>query len=807
MNETNRNPAATVDWRRIALSMRQAGSLLRALGGTTLANALQRPQTHRRRGQVTLRGLDATVEIIRDGHDIPHCYAESAADAMFALGYVQAQDRLWQMHWNRRAAQGRLAEIVGPLALPADRFARTLGIARVAEDAWSQTPKAQQRQLDPFIAGINASIARAPRPFEAQMLEEWIFPWQASDSIAWGKLLSILLSPAWEQQLIRARIAQSHGLETLAAIDYREDPSTAIAMPPGAPYGDVVVEKADTIHRAAQRMSDLLGLQRGASNNWAVDGRHTETGAPLFACDPHLNPVTPPHAYFAHLHCPEFNAAGASVPGLPGLVWGFNDHIAWGPTAAMMSMNLAVVEQLSDDGVQSLTPDGWVDLSARQETIRVRGYEAEPLTVQETVHGPIVSDIAPSEMERLGGDARAISLHSSILSPSHAGGGIADLLSARNWDDFSEAASEMADFNLCFAYADRQQVGMRVSGRVPQGDAAELRLPVAGWQAPEHGGVPTMTRSGNDLPHIVNPPQGVVVSANAALTPAADSEVGAEFLDPARAQRIRELLGQRAAHTPDTFAAIQTDRVSLPLRDFARRLPDDEFAEWDGDMAPASVEAAIVAATLIEYRRAELSRLLGDDGFQALEPMLAIPTLDIFAARATRWAIARIDADPKSAQPRLRAARERAERVLRRQFGSERSAWTWGRCRQLSLSHSLADAPLIGPLLSPGPFAYGGEVDTVSQSGVLGLRHFARATAIPSLRLIVQLSDDPQAWFALSGEQIHDPLHANGPLTDAWLHGRTLPLLRDRSAVEASAAATRTRRAQRLLLQPEASVD
>ena len=316
------------------------GSLLRALAGTTLSNALQSPQTHKRRGKTTVAGLKAPVEIIRDRFDIPHCFAESADDAIFALGYVQAQDRLWQMQWSRRAAMGRLAEIAGPEALPADRFCRTLGFARASEAAWEATPAVQRDQLWPFIAGINAAIARAPRPFEAQVLGDSIGPWQASDSIAWGKLLSCLLTPAWEQQLIRARIVETAGLDALHELDPPLSPETTAAVPPDAPYAEL----AEPLHEAARSASDLLGLQSGASNNWAVDGRHTEDGVPLFACDPHLNPVTPPHTYFVHLHCPEFNAAGASVPGLPGIVWGFTDHIAWGPTAALMSMNVAVVE-------------------------------------------------------------------------------------------------------------------------------------------------------------------------------------------------------------------------------------------------------------------------------------------------------------------------------------------------------------------------------------------------------------------------------------------------------------------------------
>ena len=791
-----------LDWRALALSLRQGGSLVRALAGTTLSNALQSPQTHKRRGKTTVAGLQAPVEIIRDRYDIPHCFAESADDALFALGYVQAQDRLWQMQWSRRAAMGRLAEIAGPEALPVDRFCRTLGFGRVSEAAWEATPADQRDQLSPFIAGINAAIARAPRPFEAQMLGDWIGPWQAADSIAWGKLLSCLLSPAWEQQLIRARIVEAAGLDALHELDPPLSPDTAAAVPPDAPYAEL----AAPLQEAATAASDMLGLRQGASNNWAVDGRHTVDGVPLFACDPHLNPVTPPHTYFVHLHCPEFNAAGASVPGLPGIVWGFNDHIAWGPTAALMSMNVAVVEQLSEDGQKLLTPDGWVDISEREETIEVRGYPSERIALRETVNGPIVSDILPSDINQRWSGNRAISLHSRILAPRHGGGGIADVLAARNWDEFSAATADMADFNLCYAFADKQRVGLRVSADVPGGDMAALRFPAAGWAPIDRGGVPTKPIRDDDLPNVIDPPGGIVVSANAPLAPFEDSCFGAEYLDPARAARIRELLDESAPHTLETFAAIQSDRTSLPLREFASHIPDESLADWDGEMTTDSVEAAVAAATLVEYRRIELVELLGPAGKELLEPLLAIPTLDIFAAHATSWALKRIAADPDAARQRLADAHAKALQVLRRKFGPDRSTWIRGRCRPLILKHSLSDAPVIGALLSPGPFPIGGEADTISQSGVLGLRHFESSTAIPALRLIVKLSDPPEAQFALAGEQIHDPLHANGPLTDAWLKDRHLPLLLDRDEIEVSAKSSPGRRVARLRLVPKASV-
>ena len=789
-----------IDRRAWSLSLRQGGAFVRALTGATLANALQRPQSHRRRGRTTVVGLDAPVEIIRDRYDVPHCFAESAADALFALGYVQAQDRLWQMQWNRRAAMGRLSEIAGPQALDADRFCRTLGIGRVSEAAWDQTPTAQREQLAPYVAGINAAIARAPRPLESQILGDWIGPWEASHSIAWGKLLSCLLSPAWEQQLMRARVVEAAGVEALEQLEPRFAAETPVAAPPDAPYGELAV----SVQHVAQQAADVLGLRNGASNNWAADGRHTEDGAPLFACDPHLNPVTPPHAYFVHLHCPEFNAAGASVPGLPGIVWGFNDHIAWGPTAALMSMNVAVVERLSADERQSLTPNGWSDVTEREEPVRIRGYPEERITIRETVNGPIVSDILPSDISERWSGSHAISLHSRILARRHGGGGIADMLAARNWEDFSAATGDMGDFNLCYAYADKEQVGLRVSADVPAGDYATLRFPAAGWEPIERGGVPTTALSGDGLPHVVDPPSGIVVSANAPLAPAKASRFGAEYLDPARADRARELLSQSSSHSVETFAAMQCDRTSLPLREFARYVSDDALDGWDGEMAADSVPAAIAAATLIEFRRGELRDLLGPNGSKLLEPLLTIPTLDIFAAHATTWAIARITADPSSATGRLTAAHARAVTVLERKFGPDRSAWTWGRCRPLILKHSLSDAPVVGSLLSPGPFPIGGEADTLSQSGVLGLRHFAASTAIPALRLIVKLSEQPEARFALAGEQIHDPLHANGPLTDAWLNDRYLPLLRSRDEIEAATKSTAASRVRRLQLVPPA---
>ena len=798
-----------IDWRGAALGLRQGASLLRALGSGALSAAIKPGGGVRRRGREAVAGLEGEVEILRDRWGVPHCYAQSTGDALFGLGYVHAQDRLWQMEWNRRAALGRVSEIAGPGGLPADRLTRTIGFGRSADRAWAATTQGERERVSPYVAGINAAMSRAPRPLEAQMLEDRIYPWQATDSIAWSKLLSFLLAPAWEQQVMRARVLERAGVETLEALD----PPTARDLPVSAPPEAAWGELSRPLREGARALSELLGVSQGASNNWALDGRHTASGAAMLACDPHLNPVAPPHAYFAHLSCPEFNAAGATVPGLPGIVWGYNDHVAWGPTAAMLAMHVAVVEELSADGEQVRRPQGWAPLRRVTERIPVRGYPTERLIVREAPSGPLVSEIAPRGSESVaGGQApgrgrRALGLHSTVLAATQTGGASIDLMSARDWESWSAAAAEMRDFNLCFAFADRTgRVGLRTVGDVPSGDPTALKFPVAGWAPPDQGGVPQQCVRGDQLPHVYDPRGGMVASANNPLGPA-ELRVGAEYLGSARVERIRELLeaglASEGGQTREDSAQMQLDLVSTPMRAFARRLaaavssPQDResLAAWDGAMEASSTLAARVAAAFVAYRWAALTEALGAEAAELLGPQWAIPTLDIFAARAPASVLARIDADPEAAQSELAAAWERGRERLQKRFGGDASSWTWGRCRQLTLRHGLADAPLVGGWLSGGPFAVGGDADTLAQSGVLGSTPFAAASAMPALRLIVEMSDPPEAEFALAGEQAAEALRPVGPLTESWLRATAesgrFPLLRDREAVEAAGGSRR----------------
>ena len=754
-------------------------------------------------GRIVVDGIDAPVEILRDRRAVPHVFARSAADALFGMGFAQASDRLWQMHWNRFAATGRIASLVGERGLPADRLTRTLGLARVAEDAWRRSGEDERRRVAPYLAGINAAIERSPRPFEARLLGAEIGPWRAEDSIAWSKLLSFLLGTAWEQQIARARIAAEFGPAALREIDPPLPADSRTVAPPCGSLG-----AADAALEAAAQLRAVLGIAGGASNNWAVAGSRTESGAPIFACDPHLSPVAPPHAHFIHLHCPEFDAAGAGIPGMPGIIWGHNDRIAWGPTASMQAANIAVAEELSADGRSSRTKDGWAPVKWIDEQIDVAGGSPVPLRVSRTANGPIISGEIDAKAAPVG-ERRAFSLNSLVLRPAHSGAAITRLLAARDWDEFSAAIGAVADFNLCFGYADADgRIGMRVSGAAHRGSPGLLRFPAAAWLPADQGGVPAETVEPSQQPCVLDPPGGIAVSANNPLAPDGEAEFGGEYLDSARAERIHALIAETEhPHSPTDSARIQLDQVDLRLHEFAQRVRAmaardgktapllDLLDGWDGSMSADSAAAAVAACAAVEYRRAALGRILGGRPLPAAAT--AISTLDIFSARAGSWALARIDADPDRAETELADALLAAAESLAGRLGPEPSAWRWGRCRQLSLAHAFADVPLLGKWLSAGPFPAGGSADAINQSGVLGLDPFAVPTAAPALRLVVELSDPPRAQFVLAGEQAADAMRPAGPMTDAWLKGRLLPLLRDRAEIERSGS-------RRLVLEPPA---
>ena len=344
-------------------------------------------------GRIVVGGLKAGVTIARDGDGVPLITAADDEDAAFGLGFVHAQDRLFQMETMRRAGAGRLSEIFGAPAIAADRQTRVLGLYRLAEAEVASLSEPVRRGLEAYAAGVNAFLASrsGALPPEFLLLRFTPEPWRPADSLVWGKLMDLQLAGNYRGELLRARLLRTLSPDDLAFLypEYPKDAPTTLA-------------ELATIYRQLplDRLYAALPPAVGpihASNNWVVDGAHSLSGKPLVANDPHLAFGAPGFWYLARLKTPEREIAGGTAPGTPLVLIGHNDRIAWGFTTTTGDVEDLFIEKIdpSDPG-RYLTPDGSAAFLTREERIAVRGEEPIALTIRTTRHGPVLSDALPA---------------------------------------------------------------------------------------------------------------------------------------------------------------------------------------------------------------------------------------------------------------------------------------------------------------------------------------------------------------------------------------------------------------------------
>lgn len=425
-------------------------------------------------GAITLDGLDQPVEVIRDKYGIPHIRAATENDAYFALGYVHGQDRLWQMEFQRRVGAGRLSEFAGETTVAADKFLRTLGVYRAAERAYATLPEADRERLDAYTAGVNAFLANhdGAWPPEFVLLGIEPEPWRPADTLVWLKMMAWDLSGNWGDEILRARLLKA-GL-TPEQVQDLWPPYPGDSQPPlddmAWLYRDMSL--ATVFDGAATPRPDGIG-----SNNWVVGPQRSETGAPLLANDPHLGLAMPALWYFAHIKAPGLDVIGATLPGVPFVVLGRNDRIAWGFTNTAPDTQDMFVEKLSpDDPDRYLTPQGSAAFDTRIETIKVKDGDDVVITVRETRHGPVISDHHADARDATR-DGYVLSFSWTSLAPDdHTLSAGFALNRARNWEEFQRATQNFLGPQQNMVYADVDgNIGLISPAKVPlrrKGDGA-----------------------------------------------------------------------------------------------------------------------------------------------------------------------------------------------------------------------------------------------------------------------------------------------------------------------------------------------
>ena len=728
--------------------------------------------------------LAGPVSITRDGYGVPHIRAQTDEDAVYALGFVHWQDRAWQMDFQRRVVQGRLSEVLGEAALPQDKFLRTWGFERAAESALPALSPQARKLVSAYTAGVNAAMQEGKTALEFRILGYTPEAWRDVDSISWSKLMAFDLGGNYEEEVMGARAVGKLGAGRLAQI-YPPYPSSAPTIlsadevGKGAPaaQGTPTTHLPESTFEALQANLDAarsLGMQPVAgkgSNDWVIGGSRTASGKPILADDPHLALTSPMLWYLADVQGEKLKAIGASIPGLPAIVIGRNERVAWGVTNVNPDVQDLYIE-----------PDG-AKLTSRTEVIKVKGQPDVNLTVQESAHGPIISahDIPNSGAENLG--PKVALKWTALQAGDTTMDAFLGLNYAQNWSDFYTALQKYVAPSQNFVYADTDgNTGYYAPGKVPIRTGWDGSLPVAGDGKHEWKGFIPFA----DLPHTYNPADGLVVTANNKVVP--DSygyNLGnnRNWAEPYRAQRITQLLTAKPAGlTLEDIKRVQLDTHSLVWDDLKPYLlatkPQNEASTkalellrgWDGNETVDSVQATIFEMWLLKLQ--EMSRdELGND-----HVLLSLAVKNQLAGDGKLCRNAKLNIPNCAAE--LNAALGAAVSDLTTCLGSDINGWQYGKLHEVASNHRAFGkvAPLAPIFNHSAPTAGGTNTVNVARPD----HDTFKQTHGPSYRQIIDLSDMNSSMYVGSLGQSGNPIapHA-ADQQPMWIAGQYIPMSTD----------------------------
>ena len=711
-------------------------------------------------GALIVQGIDQPVEIVRDANAVPHIFAASEKDAYFALGFVHAQDRFWQMEMQRRLGAGRLSEVVGRSALRIDKFARTLGLYRRAKAALPLLSPDVRTALDAYAAGVNTWLGShsGALPPELALLRITPEPWTPVDSLVWGRLMGQQLSGSWLGELQRARVAARIGPDKLADL-----------WPPYPGDAPVTIAKAMTTELAALRQLPLDALwaslpheimSRGASNEWVLSGRLTATGRPILANDPHLGLSAPALWYLARLEAPGLSVTGATVPGVPFTLLGHDRAIAWGLTTSYIDTDDLFIEKIdANDPNRYATPTGPEPFVARQEVIAVRGDDPVTIVVRETRHGPVISDALRPGDAAAAGPGYVLALSATWLDDDdRTAEAIYRLNRAQNWDSFI-AALRLFDLPAQnIVYADTAgNIGIYMPAKIPIRKNGSGILPAQGWTGDNDwtGLIPF-----DERPHSYNPATGRLINANNKI--AGDSYpyfLSSEWGGYLRARRIATLLNTDATQSLASSAMLQADVVSPMAKDLLPLMltvpPGNDHARhalallkaWDGTMDRTRPEPLIFAAWLRELNRLLYADELGDlfASYWGYHPEV----VRLMLTEKPEWCDDVRTPAKETCEDRIAAALVAALDKLIDKYGSDLPSWRWGEAHYADMRHRVFDyVPLLRNAANIRIGVSGGN-ETIDRAGsnIADERAPFAVRTGPGYRAIYDLSDLARSRF------------------------------------------------------------
>ena len=794
-------------------------------------------------GEIQITGLDGKVEIYRDSFGIPHIYAETHHDLFFAQGYVHAQDRFWQMDFWRHQGAGRLSELLGNPMVETDKFLRTLGWERVAKQELALLGSDELIILDAYSAGVNAYLQENTG---TALSLEYAFlpilnagyepkPWTPLNSLTWGKAMAWDLRANLGTEIDRAQLLKDIPANQLEFIypSYPQDhplivPDFPLAGSPSDPSSNstrnqpVNVNPLSAINPLLQsiqsRIEDLDNITGGGfesigSNSWAISGALTDTGKPYLANDPHLGSQMPSIWYEVGLHCLEktdecqLDVAGFSFAGVPGIVIGHNDRIAWGLTNVGPDVMDLYIEKINpEDPTQYEIQGEWVEMEIITETIQVAGKDPIEHVVYLTHHGPIIGSVYG--LEEFAENTTlpvpenyALALRWTALEPSCVFCAIWDFNLAQNWQEFREATKEFAVPSQNLLYADVDgNIAYQMPGWIPIRAAGhDGMLPVPGWTGEYEwqGYIPF-----EELPYTLNPPEGYIVTANNAVV-GSDYPylITAEWNRGFRAQRIVDLM--EAAPDPITKTYIkqmQGDNQDLLAKSLVPILLEIQFTDpglieaqgllldWDHQ---ADLDSAPAALYMIFWQNL-VNNAVQDDlpdyhhigvesrAKEIIRLLVSMPENSLWDDKAT--------SNTETMKDIFRLTFEESYREITKEQGKDPASWKWGDLHTITFYNQVMDSfPFIKSAFNRGPYPASGGNEIVNATGWDPSNPYL-IDWLPSMRMIVDLSDLSNSLTIHTTGQSGHAYHPHYiDMADLWRTIQYHPMLWDLEEIEREA--------------------
>lgn len=753
--------------------------------------------------EVKLKGLNGTVEVYRDSFAVPMIVAQTDDDAAFTLGYVHAQERLFQMDIARRAGEGRLSEIFGTKTIPIDKLFRTIGIYTNVKENYSRLNLLTKKILDAYSKGVNAYIEsnKGHYQIEFDVLGYDPYEWKPEHSLVIAKLMAWDLNISWWTDVAFANLVQKVGEEKAEELlpDFPENAPRIIPNILNSvaeiPTGLIEVD------RYFRNFAGAAGTHIG-SNNWVVNGKKSESGEPIIANDPHLGFSAPGKWYFVLIRSKDWNVEGFTVPGLPAVVIGKNDHIAWAMTNVMADDADFYIEKIDSTGKNYFLNDELLPLTITQDKFTVKDSTDYTFEIKKTHRGPIVSDVHLYNLfYSKGGKVKpTLSMRWTALEFSdEIYAGLAINLS-KNWDDFKEALRHFTVPGQNFIYADdKGNIGYVCAAKLPIRNSASPTMVYDGttdandWK----GFVPY-----EEMPKYFNPPQNFIATANNKTVDNFKYHISNVWEPSSRIERIVELLNSKTKHSVKDFQKYQMDLVSPYARTITKfileafknvKINDKNlqtaiqlFENWDFKLDAKSQVPTIYVYFLHHLIKNTLEDDLGSDLIKEYVYIANVPyrkMIELLEANSSNLFDDIRTTQIENRDGMIRKSLSDALTAIEKKFGNNAADWQWGNVHYVKFKHMFSGkSGLLDNLIDVGPYGIGGDGTTIFNTEYSFPELFKSEneknekffnTLGPSMRYIFDFNKPEKIDMILpTGQSGHFMSDHYKNMTDAWLDGK-----------------------------------